>query len=219
MIPHGYDAAIFDMDGTIVDSLGIWEKIDRMFLEEKRGIKVPRDYVHAIAAMSFREIAEYTIKRFGLSDTPEALMQEWTEMAVHEYTYNIGLKPFAEEYLRHLKENGMKIALCTSSPTFFCEPVLKSNGIYDVFDAFATTCDAGIGKNSPEVFLLAAQRVGVTPDKCIVFEDTVQAAESAKKAGMAVCGVYDDRNRDIQERLKAVCDYYVMGFHEIMEDR
>lgn len=219
MIPRNCEVAIFDMDGTIVDSLGIWEKIDQKFLEEKRGIKVPRDYVHAIAAMSYREIAEYTIKRFNLPDTPEELMQEWTDMAIHEYTYNIGLKPYAREYMELLKARGMKIALCTSSPSFFYEPALKSNGVYELFDAFATTCDAGVGKNSSEVFLLCAQRTGVSPDKCIVFEDTVQAAQSAKNAGMTVCGVYDERNRDIQEKLKNICDYYVTGFHEIMEER
>lgn len=212
-----FDTAIFDMDGTIVDSLGIWEKIDRMFLEENRGIKVPVDYVHAIAAMSFREIAEYTIKRFELPDTPEALMQEWTDMAVHEYACNIGLKPFAREYIEKLKNAGKKIVLCTSSPKYFYEPALKSNGIYDLFDAFATTCDAGVGKNSPEVYLLAAQRAQAIPEKCVVFEDTVQAAQSAKNAGMAVCGVYEQRNSNAQGKLKEVCDFYITSFKELME--
>ena len=89
-----FDAAIFDMDGTIMDSLGIWDKIDQDFLFVKRGISVPGNYMDEIAAMSFSEIADYTIKRFNLPDTPEELMQEWTDMAAYDYAHNVWLKPF-----------------------------------------------------------------------------------------------------------------------------
>ena len=210
-----FDAAIFDMDGTIMDSLGIWERIDYDFLEKKRGIKVPGDYVHDIAAMSFSEIADYTIARFNLPDTPQELMQEWTDMAVYEYTHNVHLKPYVREYMEYLKTNGKKIILCTSSPEYFFVPALKNNGIYDLFDAFANTCEAGVGKNAPDVFLLAAKKAGTAPDRCIVFEDVISAAATAKKAGMTVCGVYDLRNDSRQDELKAVCDMYIKGFDEL----
>ena len=94
-----YDAFIFDVDGTIVDSLGIWEKIDCEFLERKRGIKVPEDYSASIATMNFKETADYTIKRFNLSDSPESLMEEWTEMAVYEYSHNLSLKDGVKDFL------------------------------------------------------------------------------------------------------------------------
>ena len=214
-----FDAAIFDMDGTIMDSLGIWERIDYDFLEKKRGIKVPHDYVHNIAAMSFLEIAKYTKNRFNLPDTPEELMQEWTDMAIYEYSHNVLLKPFAKAFIEHLKSKRKKIVLCTSSPEYFFKPALKNNGIYDLFDAFANTCEAGVGKNSPNVYLLAAQKAGVAPEKCIAFEDVISAAKSAKKAGMTVCGVYDERNNGRQDELRAVCDMYITGFNELMEDK
>ncbi len=213
---EAFDAAIFDMDGTILDSLGVWEKIDYDFLEKKRGIVVPPDYVHAISAMSFAEIAEYTIKRFSLSETPEALMQEWTDMAAYEYANNIKIKPFVREYIQKIKAMGKKIALCTSSPKSFYEPAVKNNGIYDLFDAFANTCEAGVGKNSPKVYLLAAQKLGVVPEKCLVFEDVAAAAQCAKNTGMAVCGVYDERSRMHKERLKEICDYYIDGFGDVI---
>ena len=131
---EAFDAAIFDMDGTILDSLGVWEKIDNDFLEKKRGIAVPPDYVHAISAMSFEEIARYTIQRFNLSESPEALMREWTDMAEHEYANNIKIKPYVKEYIQKIKAMGKKIALCTSSPKSFYEPAVKNNGIYDLFE-------------------------------------------------------------------------------------
>lgn len=211
-----FDAAIFDMDGTILDSLGIWEKIDYDFLEKRRGIRVPADYVHAIAAMSYTEIAEYTKKRFGLKETPAELMREWTQMATYEYANNIRLKPYAKEYIEYLKAHNKKIVLCTSSPIHFYEPALKNNGIYDLFDAFTSTCEAGEGKNSPRVYLLAAQKAETEKQRCIVFEDIVPAAQCAKNAGMTVCGVYDERNSGYEEKLREICDYYIGGFGELL---
>lgn len=212
-----FDAAIFDMDGTILDSLGIWEKIDYDFLEKKRGIKVPEDYVHAIAAMSYTEIAEYTKKRFSLGETPEELMREWTQMATEEYANNIRLKPYAKEYIEYLKEHNKKVVLCTSSPIYFYEPAMKNNGIYDLFDAFTNTCEAGEGKNSPRVYLLAAKKAATPKERCIVFEDIAPAAQCAKNAGMQVCGVYDERSRAHREKLMGICDYYIEGFDELLK--
>lgn len=213
---EAFDAAIFDMDGTILDSLGVWEQIDRDFLEKKRGIEVPPDYVHSIAAMSFSEIANYTIDRFSLSETPEELMREWNDMAAYEYANNIKIKPFVKEYIEKIKAKGKKIALCTSSPKDFFEPALKNNGIYDLFDAFANTCEAGVGKNSPKVYLIAASKLGIEPSKCLVFEDVSIAAQCAKGIGMGVCGVYDERSRMHKEKLKEICDYYIDGFGEVI---
>ncbi len=215
---NSFDAAIFDMDGTIMDSLGIWERIDHDFLEVKRGIVVPGNYVDDIAAMSFSEIANYTIKRFNLPDTPEALMQEWTDMAAYEYAHNVPLKPFAKEYMENLKKHGKKIILCTSSPEYFFKAALKNNGVYDLFDAFANTCEAGFGKDNPKVYLLAAQKAGVSPDRCMVFEDVITGVKTAKSIEMQTCGVYDDRNALKQEELKRLCDHYIKGFQELLED-
>lgn len=214
-----FDAAIFDMDGTIMDSLGIWERIDYEFLEKKRGIKVPEDYVHSIAAMSFSEIANYTKKRFNLPDTPEELMQEWTDMAIHEYSHNVLMKPFVKEFIEYIKTNGKKIVLCTSSPEYFFKPALKNNGIYDLFDGFANTCEAGEGKSSPKVYLLAAEKAGASPERCIVFEDVITGIKTAASINMKTCGVYDARSEVKQGEIKMLCDYYIKGFDELLEDK
>ena len=211
-----YDAAIFDMDGTIMDSLGVWETIDHAFLERRRGIKVPDDYVHTIAAMSFSEIAEYTKKRFNLPESPEELMAEWTQMAEYEYTHNIMAKNCVRQYIEKLKALDKKIVLCTSSPRHFFEGALKNNGIYHLFDAFTNTCEAGEGKNSTRVYLLAARKAEVIPERCIVFEDVLSAAATAKKAGMAVCGVFDERGKLYKEDMQKLCDYYIEDFNELL---
>ena len=214
-----FDAAVFDMDGTIMDSLGIWERIDHDFLEVRRGIVVPGSYMHEIAAMSFAEIAVYTKERFNLPDTPEELMQEWTDMAAYEYAHNVPLKPYVKEYMEKLKLSGKKIILCTSSPEYFFKAALKNNEVYEMFDGFANTCEAGCGKDNPKVYLLAAQKAGVVPEKCMVFEDVITGIKTAKSINMQTCGVYDERNIRKQDELKSVCDFYIESFQDLVEDK
>lgn len=206
--------AIIDMDGTILDSMGTWEKIDRGFLAERRGITVPDDYMNTITPMSYRETALYTIARFGLSDTPEELMAEWEEMAVEEYSRNIPPKPFAEEFLLNFKRNGVKTVLCTSSPEVFYATALKRLGLYSLFDAFVTTGEAGKGKAFPDVYLLAAKKIGAEPSRCVVFEDIPEAIEGAHGAGMKICGVYDLYSKKHSALMKRRCDWYVNNLSE-----
>ena len=120
--------AIFDLDGTLLDSMGVWDQVDVDFLA-KRGIEVPDDYMQKVAAMQFRQIAEYTIARFGLSDTPEALMEEWDHMARVMYATVVEAKPYAREYLESLKASGAKLAVATSLPPMLREPAMKHVGI------------------------------------------------------------------------------------------
>lgn len=206
--------AIIDMDGTILDSLGMWSKIDHDFLEVRRGIAVPDDYVKIIAPMTYRETAEYTIARFGLTDEPEALMAEWDKMAEEEYRSNVTLKPYAREFLTRLREMGVGTVLCTSSPESYYKPALTRLGVYEMFDAFATTGEVGVSKSEPDVFLLAARKVGSDPRRCTVFEDIPEAILGAKKAGMNTCGVYDPRSAADMDYMRQICDRYIMNLEE-----
>ncbi len=209
--------AIIDMDGTILDSMGVWEKIDRRFLEERRGIAVPDDYMSAITPLGYRETALYTVARFNLSDTPEQLMAEWEEMGIREYADNIPLKPFAEEFLLSFRRNGVKTALCTSSPDTFYLPALKRLGLYPLFDAFVTTGEAGKNKSFPDPYLLAAKKIGVSPADCVVFEDIPEAIGGAHDAGMRICGVYDSHSEKHSAVMKRRCDWYVNSLSEAIE--
>ena len=103
-----YKAIFFDLDGTLLDSMWVWDDIDVAFLK-KRGLEVPPDYQEAITPLGFLEAARYTIRRFGFPETPEELIQEWHQMAVDAYTYEVELKDGAAAYLRYLKEKGIRL--------------------------------------------------------------------------------------------------------------
>ena len=208
-----FQAAIFDLDGTLLDSMGVWEKIDVEFLA-KRGFTVPPDYLDAICARTFYEVARYTIARFALSETPEDLMEEWRQMALCEYSCKIRLKPYVKEYLSLLHTRGIKLGTATTLSPQLSGPCLENNGIAHFFDAQATTDQAGSGKDKPDVYLLAARQLGFPPEACIVFEDLPQGILSAKQAGMTAIGVLEYTLKDQQTRMRGIADGFICDFRE-----
>lgn len=125
-------AAIFDLDGTLLDSMGVWDQIDMDFLA-RRGFEVPADYVPTISAMPFEQVAAYTIERFRLNETPEAVMAEWDDMAHEAYATMVEAKPGAVEYLTYLHDAGVKLGVATSLTPSLREPAMKHVGIFDFF--------------------------------------------------------------------------------------
>ena len=198
-------AYVFDLDGTLLDSMNIWEQIDVEFLK-KRGFDVPPDYIDALSSKSFPEAAEYTIKRFRLKDSVDELLHEWQAMAVYAYGNTIALKPNAGEYLLALKSKGAKLGIATSLPPSLYSPALNNHGIENLFDAVCSTDEVEHGKTHPDIFYLIARKLGVSPSGCVMFEDVLQAVQSAKSAGMTVYGVYDESSKDHWEQIKQTAD-------------
>lgn len=204
-------AAIFDLDGTLVDSMWVWDKIDVDYLKNK-GFDVPADLRSAIEHLSFDETAKYFKQRFSLADSLEDIKQTWVNMAYNEYAHNISLKPYAQELLAILKSHGIKIALATSNSDLLLEAVLKRHNIYHFFDVIVRTDEVKRGKDFPDVYLLAAERLNIHPQNCIVFEDILPAMSGAKQAGMKVIGVYDEFSVGQCDEIKSVCDLFITTF-------
>lgn len=202
--------AIFDLDGTLFDSLWVWEEIDKRFLS-RRGIEVPSWYSKAIGAMNFREAAEFTIKTFGLNETPELLMQEWMDMARSIYANEIKLKPMAKEFLFALKSKGIKLSIATSSTRDLYMPALIGNGVDELFTVIMDTSETK-SKEFPDIYLKVAKFMGLDPSECVVFEDLPVALWSAKRGGFKTVAVYDRHSEDTTD-----VDLMVNGYEELIE--
>lgn len=207
--------AIFDLDGTLLDSMSVWEQIDIRFLE-KRGFTATKEYTQAVTPLGFHKAAEYTIARYGLSESTEEVIIEWNLMAQKAYASEITLKPNVREYLRHLKDKGVKLGVATALHPESIESVLKNNHIYDMFESFTMLQEVSRGKGFPDIYLLAAQRLGLQPEECIVYEDILTAIKGAKSGGFRVCGVYDVYAGNEWDQIVAMSDYTVKDFAELM---
>lgn len=206
--------AVFDLDGTLIDSMFVWQEIDEEFLG-KRGIKVPDDYIDAITPMGFRETAEYTINRFGFIESPEEIMQEWYDMAYDAYAHRIQAKKGAKELLEQYKQSGVKMAIATASDLSLVVPALKNNGLYDYFENITTTKDVTRGKGFPDIYIHAASKLGVEPEECVVYEDILVGVKSSKNGGFYTVAIYDDRSKDDKNAIMNIADKYINDFTEI----
>lgn len=206
--------AIFDLDGTLFDSMQIWMEVDKAFFQ-KRNIPMPDSYQGVIKSLNFPEAAHYTKTQFSLAESEEEIMREWSDMTARAYEHDVALKPFAKEYLTLLREQGVKIGVATSSKQALYTPVFARNGISGYFDAVVTTEETK-PKSFPDVYLEAARRLGVVPQACAVFEDIVTGIESAKSAGFYTVAVHDIASREEEAQLRACADLYIRGFEELL---
>lgn len=210
-----FKGAIFDLDGTILDSMWVWKQVDINFLG-KRGIEVSSDYVKAISSLNLKTAAEYTIQRFSLSDTVEEVMEEWFQMAVKEYAEDVQLKSCAREYLAYLKAKEVKLAIATSSHEGLFLPCLENNKIYEFFDTIVTTMEVKRGKDFPDVYEEAARRLGLKPSECMVFEDIHKGIKAAKEGGFYVVAVEEEHSIDERDEIIKAADKYITDFEEMM---
>lgn len=181
-------AAIFDLDGTLFDSVGLWHEIDDIFLA-KRGLVPTDEYRRAIAAVGFRAAADFTVEYYKLDDKPEQLMDEWTELAREAYATTVKTFDGAREYIEECAAAGIKIAAVTSLHREFAEACLKNNGICEYFAQIFTSDDTGLNKSSPAIYAHAAKLLGVEPSECVVYDDVTVAVKAAKAAGMTTVAV------------------------------
>lgn len=209
---------IFDLDGTLIDSMWVWDQIDIEYLSEKN-LEVPKNLNDEIGHLSFNQVAVYFKERFKLKDSLDEIKQRWSDMAYYHYSTDIKLKEGVVEFLKFLKESNIKIGLATSNSHDLLEVVLKNNNIYDYFDAITITDEVSVGKHEPDVYLLAAKKLNLSPSECLVFEDIVQAIKGAKKAEMKVVGVADSRNIDDRDEIISLTDKFINNFNEMIPEK
>ncbi len=210
-----FKGVIFDLDGTLFDSMGIWKEVDIAFFKN-HGMRMPSDYQDKIKDMHFKTMAIYTKERFHLRSSVESIMDEWCDLCFDKYANDVPLKKGVKEFLELLKENNIKIAFATANTTELSEVCLKNNGIFEYFNTGAYLHETETDKSDPDVYFLACERLGLSPDECIVFEDLLAGIKGAVKGGFTVCGVYDKHSRRDTENIKRIADYYINSFEELL---
>ena len=183
--------AVFDMDGTLVDSMVYWQRLGREYLTAQGVTEGMDEVLERIKPMTMAESSALFIETFGLPGTPESVMAEMNAVMDGHYRTDIPLKPGAADYLAALKNRGVKMCVATATPEPLARACLERLGALEDLE-FLLSCDAvGAGKDRPDVFLEAARRLGADPAETAVFEDATFALQTAKNAGFYTVGVWD----------------------------
>ena len=208
-------AVIFDLDGTLVDSMWVWTAIDDEFLG-KYGLTQPENFHEGMEGNSYSETAAYFLELFpNLPHTLEELMEEWYGMAYEKYANELILKKGAFDFLQEVHQRGIKLGIATSNKRELAEAVLRSTKVLPLFDSIWTSCEAKAGKPAPDVYLRVAQSLQVEPKRCLVFEDVPNGILAGVNAGMKVCAVEDDFSKNQDEKKRALADYYIKDYEDI----
>lgn len=208
-------AMIFDLDGTLVDSMWMWHDIDIEYLG-RFGIELPDRLQADIEGMSFSETAVYFKERFRLPDSLEKIKQDWNRMAWDKYTNQVPLKKGVPEFIRKCKSLGILLGIATSNSRELVENIIAVHGLTGDFSCIMTGCDVERGKPSPDIYLAVARDLQVQPEDCLVFEDIVAGIQAGKAAGMEVCAVEDAYSSYQAKEKKALADYYIKDYREIL---
>lgn len=207
---------IFDLDGTLIDSNGLWMEVDTEFLA-RRSLKPTQEYEDTVARSIFPVAAGYTKKYYGLADSPESIMAEWEELARHHYAGLVPLKPGAKEFLGQCRDKGRPMTIFTACRPALCRAVLERFGLEGYFAHVVYAEEIGLEKHDPRCFARLSELIGTDPAGCTLFDDSPSNCATAQAAGMNTVGVYDDFYAGRQEELKAVCGRYVRSLEELLE--
>lgn len=209
-------AVLFDLDGTLMDSMWLWEDIDIEYLG-RFGHAPTKDMQRAIEGMSFTETAQYFKERYHIPDTVEEIKAEWNRMAYDKYAHHVKLKPGAYGFLREIRSRGLLAGITSSNSRELIGACLRSNGVEDCFDRITISCEVPKGKPAPDIYLCAAAAFQVSPDECLVFEDIPMGILAAKNAGMDVCAVEDAFSADQRDYIRTLADYYIRSYEEVLD--
>lgn len=205
------DCAIFDLDGTLVKSLDAWNRVDDVFMR-RRGMCTPDGFYEKVAPMNLVEAADYVKAEYGIKESRQEIIDEWLYLLEQEYESGVEMVAGAQDFLRYLHESGVKIALATAARPELYRPCLERFGVLDCFCAFASTEEVSRKKGFPDVYLLAAQRAGASPEHCCVFEDIYLGCIGAKAAGMKCIGILEEHSLKDWQRMSKVCEGVIRDY-------
>lgn len=205
--------AIFDMDGTLTDSMGFWNRLAEEYITGL-GFPYSSEVMDATAHLTVLDSAALFVQHYGLPKAPEQTALDINALMEAHYRTDILLKPGARAVLERLQAAGVKMCVASSTSPHLIDICLKRLGVRGFFEFLLSAEEVGAGKDKPDVYLEAARRLGSVPAETIVFEDVIFAARTAKQAGFPVAAIYDSSSRKDQEDLKEAADYYLTTWED-----
>lgn len=212
---NGKKAILFDLDGTLVDSMWMWKQIDIEFLG-RFGYECPDDLQKSIEGMSFSETAVYFKERFQIPWSLDEIKACWTQMSIDKYRYEVPLKSGVKEFLKYCKENKIRTGIATSNGRDMVDAVVESLQIGPYLDEIVTACEVKAGKPEPDIYLEVARRLETDPSECLVFEDVPAGILAGKRAGMQVIAVEDDFSKLMKPEKLELADGFIDSYFDIL---
>lgn len=206
---------IFDVDGTLLDSMGIWVNAGRIYLE-KLGIEVSSELSDILWEMTLNEAAVYLKKEYSLSFSVQEILEGIFDVVRDFYVNRAPLKEGAYELLQRLYSMNIPVTIATISDRSYLEPAFCRLDIMKYINHIFTGNEVGANKTEPDIYYAAASYMGLKPSEIMVFEDACYAARTAKKAGFQVTGIFDELEAKNKEEMKRFTDQYIYDFDEFV---
>ncbi|MCI8422792.1 MAG: HAD family phosphatase [Lawsonibacter sp.] len=201
------EGAIFDLDGTLVDSMYVWDWAPAELVRQLGG-NPPEGLARDLREMDLKEAAAYLIDRFHLTCTPETIFQGVNRLVTQEYREQVPMKPGADVLLARLEALGIPCGIATASEGFQARAAMERLGLWRYFQFAISSMEYG-SKSKPDLYLEAARRLGSPPERTLVFEDALHAARTAVQAGFLVAGVYDPAAQGDRAEMVSLCRWYL----------
>ena len=209
-----YKSYLFDFDGTLVDSMPSFISVMLRILDEN-GIPYESDIIKTITPLGYGGTAKYFRDPLGLTLSEAEILERMNRYIYEEYAHKIPAKSNVPDVLRALRASGADLHILTASPHTVLDVCLDRLGLYGLFDNVWSCDDFGTTKADPEIYKMAAARIGRPIGDILFLDDNCNAVKTAKAAGMRTCGVYDPSSEDYRAELSAIADHYVEDFSEL----
>ncbi len=206
---------IFDLDGTLIDSMPVWKDTGRSFLL-KHGFAVPENLHSIVKSQTIGQTAEYFRSTLGVTHSTEEIINEIIQYVEDAYKNTIPLKSYAREFLEKEQKNGTKMCVLTASEASYIRPALERLDLLKYFQFILTCSETGCYKTEPDVFCIAMKKLGGTLENTIVFEDALYAVEGAKKGGFTVYAVADPATEADNPAIRSMADRYIKSYAELL---
>jgi len=209
-------AYVFDMDGTIADSMtAVWGVMPLQFLDE-RGIAYPNDLLKKVIALGIPGLIRYYKGHFSFPDSEQEVYDWFIKTGKSYYENTIPAKPFVREFLEKLKQDGASVHILTGSPHSFLDPWVRRVGLSEYFDNTWSVDDFPMNKANPDLYAHIAKELGVAPENCVMLDDSSAPLIASKKAGWKTIGIYDEVYKNNEQEMREIADTYIYSFEELL---